>query len=71
MINTLFQLGNRIKFLREGRLFSQEDFANEININRNYLSDIENGRRNPTIKILSKIASGLEVTLSELLKGVE
>ncbi|MEG1222402.1 MAG: helix-turn-helix transcriptional regulator [Bacilli bacterium] len=71
MITTLLTLGNRIKFLREGRLFSQEDFANEININRNYLSDIENGRRNPTIKILSKIATGLEVSLSELLKGVE
>ncbi len=65
------QLGMRIKYLRSLRKWSQEDLALEAEINKNYLSDLERGSRNPTLKVLEKIASSLDITLEELFKGIQ
>ncbi len=65
------QLGMRIRFLRKEKKLSQEDLALEANINKNYLSDLENGRRNPSFEILEKLAVALGISLSELFKGIE
>lgn len=65
------QLGLRIKYLRSIKKWSQEDLALEANINKNYISDIERGTRNPTLMILERIANALDVSLSELFKGIE
>ncbi|MCQ2794731.1 MAG: helix-turn-helix domain-containing protein [Bacilli bacterium] len=64
------QFGMRVKYLRAQRKMSQEDLALEINVSKNYLSDIECGRRNPTLKVMNKIAKGLKVDLATLLLGV-
>ena len=69
-MNSLISLGKRIRYLRKQRGLSQEDLALECEINRNYLSDLERGRRNPSLLILDKIANGLNVTLEELFKGI-
>ena len=65
------QLGMRIRFLRKQKKMSIEDLALECGINRNYLCDLENGKRNPTLRILEKIANGLEISISELTKGLQ
>ena len=65
------QLGMRIRFLRQQRRWSQEDLALNANINKNYISDLENGRRNPSLEILERIATTFGITLAELFKGVE
>ena len=65
------QLGMRIKYLRGLKKWSQEDLALEAGINKNYLSDLERGTRNPTVKALEKIANALGITLSELFKGIQ
>ena len=65
------QLGMRIKFLRSERHWSQEDLALEANVNKNYICDLENGRRNPSLEILEKIAVAFGISLSELFKGIE
>lgn len=64
------QFGMRVKYLREQKKMSQEDLALEANLSKNYLSDIECGRRNPTLKVMDKIAKGLHIDLSTLLLGV-
>ncbi len=69
-IDTNYELGKRIQYLRSNRKMSQEDLALESEINKNYLSDLERGCRNPTVKVLAKIARGLGISLSELFKGV-
>ena len=69
-IDVNFELGKRIQYLRKRRGMSQEDLALECGVNKNYLSDLERGCRNPTVKILAKIANGLGISLSELFKGV-
>ena len=65
------QLGYRIRYLREEKGLSIEALALEADINRNYLGDLERGTRNPTLKVLERIAKALEIDLSTLLQGLE
>ncbi|MDY6429600.1 MAG: helix-turn-helix transcriptional regulator [Bacilli bacterium] len=66
----LIELGKRIAYLRKKAFLSQLDLAYLCEISPSYLSDLELGKRNPSILVLSKIASNLKVSLEELLKGV-
>ena len=66
----LVQLGARIRFLRKERKMSQLDLAIEANVAKNYISDLENGRRNPSLIILNRISIALKIQLEELFKGV-
>ena len=70
-MNIYEQLGMRLRFLRTQKHLSQEDVALEAGINKNYYSDLERGRRNPTLKCLDRIATSFNITLSELLKGIQ
>lgn len=67
----LRQLGKRIKYLRDAKKMSQLDLELVSGVNRNYISDLENGRRNVSILVLEKIAIALDVDLSTLLKGIQ
>ena len=65
------QLGMRIRFLRKQRHWSQEDLALNAEVNKNYLCDLEKGRRNPSLIILEKIANAFNISLEELFRGIE
>lgn len=69
-IDLLYQLGRRIAYLRKERKMSQLDLAIESTLATSYVSELEKGKRNPSIETLSKVAKALQVTLSELLRGV-
>lgn len=69
-MKTNMQLGRKIAKLRASRGWNQEEFAFRSNLNRNYLSDLENGRRNPSLKVLEKIAFAFEMDLETLFKGI-
>ena len=69
-MNVVTELGMRIRYLREQKKMTLEDLAFDSNVNKNYLSDLERGNRNPTVKILTRIAQALDVTLEELFKGI-
>ena len=64
------QLGARIRYLRTQKNLTIEDLALEAEINRNYLSDLERGTRNPTVVVLNKIAKALDINLSTLFEGI-
>ena len=64
------QLGMRIKYLRRKRGMSQLDLSLEANVNKNYICDLENGRRNPSLEILERISDAFGITLEELFKGI-
>ena len=70
-MNVEKQSGMRIRYLRTQKKWSQEDLALEADINKNYISDLERGMRNPTLKIMEKIAVALEISLEELMKGIQ
>ena len=63
--------GNRIKELRLKKNLSQEKLALKIYIDRTYLASVENGKRNISINNIYKLAKGLDVTVSELFKGID
>ena len=64
------QLGMRISYLRKQRGLSELDLSCEDNINRNYLCDLEKGKRNPTVEVLLRLCIALNITLEELFKGI-
>ena len=61
-------LGQRIRHIRQSRpdKLTQEDLAERSEISVSFLSMIERGERAPHIETLIRIASALEVTVSEL-----
>lgn len=61
-------LGLKIQKLREEKELDQKAFAFECEIGRTQLHMIENGKTNPRLLTLIKIANGLETSVSELLK---
>lgn len=60
-------LGHNLAFLRKSRALTQSQLAQASGIPRTTLSYIESGQGNPSLKILSKLASSLGVTFEELL----
>ena len=70
-MNTLTQLGMRIRYLRKQLGMSQLDLSLEAGVNKNYISDLERGQRNPSLLVLEKIAIALQIDLSTLFKGIQ
>jgi transcriptional regulator with XRE-family HTH domain len=62
----LMELGKRIVAARKGKGFSQADLAYRIGMEKSNLSVIENGKSNPQILTLVKIASCLEIDMKTL-----
>ncbi|MDO5972561.1 helix-turn-helix domain-containing protein [Flavivirga jejuensis] len=62
------KLGAKIKQLREEKGIDQKAFAFDCEIGRTQLYMIENGRTNPRLLTLMKIADGLEIPVSQLLE---
>lgn len=61
------RLGSNVRRLREEKGWSQEDYADRAEIHRTYVSDIERGRRNPTITVVEKLAVPFVIAPGDLL----
>lgn len=66
----LVAVGRRIRALRQKKGWTQTDMAVYLDMNRGHISDIERGKREAGLITLQIIASGLETTMSRLLKGL-
>ncbi|MBI4824072.1 MAG: helix-turn-helix transcriptional regulator [Nitrospirae bacterium] len=64
--NLLLHIGKRIQSIREKRRLTQEELEEKTGVNARYISAIECGQKNPTVKTLSKLAKGLDIELYEL-----
>lgn len=62
------KLGLNIKKIRLGKKMSQGDLCRALNVDRAYMSKIENGKKNPTLATIEKIASSLGVSIDKLMK---
>lgn len=58
---------NNLKILRTAINISQGELGKKSEVSKQYIAKIERGERNPSNKILEKLATGLKVELSELL----
>jgi len=63
----LQKFSGHLKHLREERKLSQEELALKSNLDRTYIGRIERTERNPTLKVLYKLAIALDMSLPELL----
>ena len=70
-MTSLESLGHRVRYLRRQKKWSQFELSLRADVNKNYISDLEKGRRNPTLLVLEKIADAFGITLEFLFKGVE
>ena len=60
------ELGENIAQIRQSKKLTQEDLADQSNMNVSYLAKIENGYVNTTVRYLIKIARGLRVKVKDL-----
>ena len=65
---TIKSIGSNIADARKNASYTQEQLANEADIDRSYISDIENGKANITIGMLLTICSVLNIKPETLFK---
>jgi transcriptional regulator with XRE-family HTH domain len=64
-------LGLAVKARREELKLTQEQLANNSDLHQRWVSNIENGKRNPSYGSLRRLAAGLELSASDLLAHAE
>ena len=60
------QFGRNIKAERVRLGISQEELAERSRLHRNYISDVERGRRNLSLDALLKLANGLGINIRDM-----
>ena len=65
------KIGQRIRELRKGLDISQEALAYKAEVDRTYVTDVENGRRNVSVEILEKLINALEISFTEFFNAKE
>jgi transcriptional regulator with XRE-family HTH domain len=65
---TIAAIGPRVKALREAMDLSLRDLAERSGVSAPMLSQVERGETSPTLQVAARIASGLELRLSQLLR---
>jgi len=68
MAEISIKLGKNLKWIRTAKKLSQGAIARKLDVHRAYISGIENGKRNPTLATIQKIAEALGVSADELIK---
>ncbi|WP_276133270.1 helix-turn-helix domain-containing protein [Polluticoccus soli] len=65
------KVGQRVRELRHELRLSQEALANKAGVDRTYMTDVENGRRNISVEILEKIILALETSFQDFFTAKE
>jgi XRE family transcriptional regulator, regulator of sulfur utilization len=68
MVEPLPAIGPRVKALREAMDLSLRDLAVRSGVSAPMLSQVERGETSPTLQVAARIAAGLELRLSQLLR---
>lgn len=64
------RLGKRIQALRKERGWRQIDLAVHADLSKTHICEVETGKREMGIEALARVAEALNITLSELLRGI-
>jgi transcriptional regulator with XRE-family HTH domain len=62
------QVAGQVRDLRRARHMSQRQLANRMQVPRTYISKIENGKAIPTLGSIERLASALDVDVSQLVR---
>jgi len=64
------RLGEKVSSERKKKKISQNKLSTLCEVHRTYIAKIEEGRANPSVRILLKITNGLRVSLFNLFQGL-
>jgi transcriptional regulator with XRE-family HTH domain len=64
-------LGQAVKARRHELALTQEALANDTDLHQRWISNVENGKRNPSYASLRRLAEGLGLSASQLLARAE
>lgn len=62
------KLGRNLKRIRKEKGISQGDIVRSLGMDRAFISNIENGKTNPTLATIAKLAKAVGVSIEELMK---
>ena len=62
------KLGRNLKRIRKEKGISQGDIVRSLGMDRAFISNIENGKTNPTLATIAKLAKAIGVSVGELMK---
>ena len=59
------RIGKKLSYWRRERKMTSEKLAYENDVSKGYLSDIENGKKIPSIKMLTRFARALKIDIKD------
>ncbi len=62
------KLGQNLKRIRTKKGISQSDIVRTLGMPKSFVSSIENGKTNPTLSTIAKLAKAIGVSVGELMK---
>jgi transcriptional regulator with XRE-family HTH domain len=62
------KLGGNLKRIRVSKNVTQVEIAKILGVDRSFVSNIENGKNNPTLSTITNLAKALKVPIDELFK---
>lgn len=62
------KLGENLKKVRAKKKLSQGALARLLGVDKGYISNIENGKKNPTLATIERLAEALGISIDSLLK---
>ncbi|MGI9102517.1 MAG: helix-turn-helix domain-containing protein [Terriglobales bacterium] len=64
------RLGKRIRKLRQQRGWTQDYLAVHTGLGRPFISNVENGKKEPCLRSLEILADAFDLSLAKLMRGV-
>ena len=67
-MNESEKLGKNLKRIRTAKGISQGEISRILEVDKSFVSNIENGKTKPTLATIAKIAKAVGVSVGELMK---
>ncbi len=64
-----FSVGDRVKYMRDRRGFTQEQLAKKSRVSQSTIAQIESSRKDPSMTTLKKLCGALDVEMAVLFAG--
>jgi len=64
------RFGDRVRQLRAEAGMSQEDLAYKSGVGRVFISQMENGHKEPCLDVMNALAGTFKITLADLMRGI-
>ena len=65
------KFGNVLRQVRNAKGLSQEDLAVRLEISRSHIGRLETGEKQPSLKMLFRLADALEISASAIISEME